>query len=259
MTPDQRREHADQPIVHAREPATPWWSARRIRLAALLLCLALCVLALLGSHNGAISVGSASTSPSRGACPPDSPPPLRTVSLAGLASLRASLLPVMQPLARARYAWGIVPAEVAWTDNPPSSIRSSKIDGLWPGSYEMLSWTTDPQLAPAQDDLGASVFLFANATEASRFFAEAATTRCHRDGVERAAARPSGARNLIWVNPDGPTQEDVFLLRSSRVYRVSDVRPQNDARGPTSAQQQAGITRVNSLACALPDASCARP
>jgi hypothetical protein len=155
----------------------------------------------------------------------------------------------MRPLARARYAWGVVPAEVAWSDNAPQGIRASEREGLWPASYEMRSWTIDPQLSPELDDVVADVFVFTDPVQAHRFFAEATSPRCHLDGIARATSEPPQASNLIWVNPDNATQEDVFLLRGARVYRISDVRPARSSWQP-------GVSRVNVLACALAQASC---
>jgi len=162
---------------------------------------------------------------------------------------------VMAPLSRSRYEWGTVPPEVVWTDNSPQSIGASEADGLWPASYEMRSWVTDPLLAPERDDIAADVFLFADSAHARRFFAEATASRCHRDSTEQPASEPPQARNLIWVNPDGPTEEDVFLLRGPLVYRIVDVRPTTRFR----AEQQPGVSRVNALACALADADCVTP
>ena len=238
--------------AHAR---IPWWLNRRARLPVLLVCLGIAVFALVTSDDSILSPGSGGSAAAPDWCVPVTPPPLRNVPLGQLESLRAGLLGVMEPLARSRYAWGVVPAEVVWTDNSPQSIRSSEMDGLWPASYEMRSWVTDPQLAPERDDIVADVFLFADSGQARRFFTEATGTRCHRDGTERSASQPPQARNLIWANPDGPTQEDVFLVRGPRVYRISDVRPPTH---PSGAEQQVGVSRVNALACALPGANCPR-
>ncbi len=249
-----RRRHDASESARTAPALVPWWLGRRVRLPVLLVCLGIAVFALLGSHNSILSRGSGSSAASPDWCVPVTPPPLRNVPWRQVEDLRASLLPVMAPLARSRYAWGIVSAEDVWTVNSPQSIRSSEMDGLWPASYEMRSWAIDPQLAPEQDDIVADVFLFAASGQARRFFAEATGTRCHRDGTERPASQPPQARNLTWVNPDGPTQEDVFLLRGPRVYRIGDVRP----RTHSSAEQRPGVSRINALACALPGANCPR-
>jgi hypothetical protein len=163
--------------------------------------------------------------------------------------LRLSVLALMKPLARSRYAWGIVQASDAWTDDLPESLRASARDGLWPASFEMRSWTTDPQLAPALDDVSADALQFADPAQAREFFGQATSPHCHRDGSESPTAEPPQARNLTWINPDNAAQEDVFLLRGDRVYRVSNVRP-------AGADKQVGVARVNALACALAQAKC---
>jgi hypothetical protein len=254
MTSGHRRGDADESAAMTSSRAT-WWLERRLRLAVLLLVLGIAVFALLTSHSNVFSPAGGNSAAASDVCVPVVAPPLRDVSLRQLEALRASLLPVMRPLSRSRYAWGIVPTAVAWTDNSPQSIRASETDGLWPASYEMRSWVTDPELTRRLDDLAADVFLFANSADAGRFFAEASAVRCHRHGTGRAAAEPPHARNLIWLNPDSAIEEDVFLLRGTSVYRIVDVRPESRS----ISDQQAGIARVNSLACALVDASCVPP
>jgi hypothetical protein len=233
----------------------PWWYQRRFRLPLLLGCLGLTLSALIATG----SLQSAGSAPSRRACVP-TPPPLPSVRLSTLVELHASLLGVMKPLARARYSWGTVLPEDAWSDNYPRSLAASRQAGrLWPASWEMRSWTSDPQLASAQDDVVADVFLFAEERQARRFFAEATSDHCRSDGPARPASEPPRARNLVWVNPDHAIQDDVFLLRGLRVYRVGEVRPPGAPSRPSVAQQQAGVSRVDALACALPDADCPRP
>ena len=163
------------------------------------------MIALLTSHTSILAAGSRGSSASRPDwCVPVAPPPLQSVSWRQLVSLRASVLGVMAPLSRSRYAWGSVPAEVVWTDDSPQAIRASESDGLWRGSFEMRSWVTDPQLAPEQDDIVADVFVFADSAEARRFFAEASGTRCHRDGSEQPASRPPGAATWCGSTPTVP-------------------------------------------------------
>jgi hypothetical protein len=245
MDSSGRPPDASAAVARTAAPS-PWWAGSRARLSALLACL---VLALLGLLHGRAGVFSAAGEPSpswRRCIPPV--PPLATVDFPGLYSLRGSLLGVMSPLARVRYAAGIVSTEVAWSDNSPARLRSSRLEGgLWPASYEMRTW------AGNGEDIVADVFQFASAGQAQSFFERAASTHCHRAATEREASRPPRARNLVWVNPDGPTQEDVYMLRGTRVYRVGEVRVE---RQPAGVEQQAGVSRVNTLACALPGAAC---
>jgi hypothetical protein len=93
--------------------------------------------------------------------------------------------------------------------------------------------------------------------QARRFFSEASSSRCRRSASAMAARRPPGARELVWINPDGVTEEDVFLLRARMVYRFVDVRPQH-GESPSRAEDQVGLTTDAELACTLPDAHCSR-
>ena len=68
------------------------------------------------------------------------------------------------------------------------------------------------------------------------------TPSCPSTTLPTPAPLPPGARNLIWDNPDGVTQEDVFLVRGSLVYRVGTV-----------TERQKGLATVNRLAFALPE------
>jgi hypothetical protein len=228
----------------------PSWIGRA-RLAVLLVCLAAAVVGLLSSRADVLS--SANTSGSTGAggsgsvpswCGSVVPPRLPTIPSPELRELRASVLAVVAPFATPRYAYGPVEPEDVWRDNPASGLRSARLPGeRWPASYEMLTWTPD------RSDIGADVFMFVSPAEAQRFFDQATDARCRDRGVLRAAPRPPQARNLTWTNPLGYSQEDVYLLRGSRVYRVADVSP----------RQQAGLARVDAFACRLPDAGCPRP
>jgi hypothetical protein len=231
----------------------PWWSTGRVRLPVLLVCLALTVFVLVGTGASGTLGGPSDTSTDR-ACSHAATTPLQRVDWDRLLALRASVLAVMAPLARTRYAFGSVAPEDAWSDASPQRLSSTAAAGSWPASYEMRGWVSDPELAPRSDDLVADVFQFPDPAQALRFFAAASATRCHRDGRSPAAAQPPEARNLTWVNPDDVTEEDVFLLRGRRVYRVAEVRPPQQP----GYQQLAGVRRVDAIACGLPDAHCGR-
>jgi hypothetical protein len=235
----------------------PWWTSGRLRLCLLLACLGVSIVALL-SNVRVFSSSTGDAIASGQLCMPATPP-LTEASVSQLKELHAGLLEMMAPLARARYAWGTVTPAEAWSDEQPSGLRSAVHSGrpakwLWPASFEMRSWTVDPQLTSALEDVGADVFMFANSAQARSFFMEASNARCHRDGVEGSAPQPPEAHTLAWVNPDAAAEEDVFLLRGPRVYRVAVVRPQG--RTPSASQRQAGLARAATLACAFPSAGC---
>lgn len=225
----------------------------RVRLPLLLACLAVALVALLGVRTSVFS----SASPGRNA--PWSPcqaaePRLAHVPLGQLAKLRTSLLPVVDPLARSRYMWGVVTPEDVWSDGYPKRFGASvMLDGSYPGSFEMRVWAWDRRLKLANVDTVADVFQFADAADAQRFFDAASSTRCHRYGRAQLASQPPDARNLTWDNPDGATQIDVFLLRGVRVYRASEAPP---VTSHPAASERAAIATVNILACRLAEASC---
>jgi hypothetical protein len=166
-------------------------------------------------------------------------------------ALRRSLLPLIEPLSRRRYAWGTPSPDVAWTDDAPAGLGSSRSSGgRWPASYEMRVWVAN------RDDVAVDVFLFATERQAAAYFAEATSPRCHLAAREVPASSPPRGRNLIWTNPDGPTQQDLFLLRGPRVYRIADVRALRGHPRPASVETGIGVHVANTLGCALKDAGC---
>jgi hypothetical protein len=252
-----RHSAGGAPSAQATPAAMPWWTSARLRLSLLVACLAAAIVALLAGGSGFSSSSSGTAIGTGHSCVPVTPQ-LAQASVSELRNLHASLLAMMEPLSRTRYAYGIAAPEAAWLDESPSNLRSSVLaGGNWPAGFEMRSWVVDPQLTSAYEDVGADVFMFAGAAQARSFFIEASSARCHRDGVEGSASRPPQAHTLTWVNPDDAAEQDVFLLRGPRVYRVAVVRPQG--RTPSASQRQAGLARAGVLACALPDAGCDLP
>jgi hypothetical protein len=226
----------------------------RARLPLLLACLAAAIMALLSTRTNVFSRASASPEGTRYPCR-GAEPPLARASVDEIKQLRASVLAVVGPLAKSRYQWGAVSPEVVWSDDSPTRLSAGGLeDGKFLASFEMRVWANDPRLRLEDVDTVADVFLFANGVDARRFFKAAASEHCHRYGSARPAEQPPQARDLIWDNPDGVIQQDVFLLRGSRVYRVSDV-PRGGG-GYSTATWPGGIATMNRLACALPDAKC---
>jgi hypothetical protein len=243
------RQPDASPVFGPASTQVPWWIGPRVRLSALLVCLAAAVVALLGTNTSAFSTGGGSSGGARAGCIPAAVPTLASVRLDGIKDLRASLLRVMRPIG-SRYEWGTVAPASAWSDNTPQRLFQSGLTvSSWPGSYEMRVWARD------RDDVVADVFLFANISQARRFFDQATSVQCHRDGKAQPASRPPDCRNLVWLNPDGFTQEDVFLLRGPRVYRIGEVRLKRPSV-PPSIEQRAGLSAVDALACSLNGAGC---
>jgi hypothetical protein len=244
---DSPAAEADEAFGKAPERGRWSWGHRVFAFAlALSLCFAVWLLVVVEKVESVAPV-----------CVPTAPP-LARVSASELRGLRADLTSVMARANGRAYVSGVVPPEAVWTDNPPAgaSLGLSK-ERLGASSYEIRQWAPDPRYGPAyRDDIVGEVFLFATTSQASRFFDDATSTGCHRSGVARPAPRPAGARNMIWVNPDAFTEEDVFAIHGRRVYRIADVRPGGKGRPRWSADQQIGVSTVDRLACTAPIAGC---
>jgi len=226
--------------------------SRRTRLSLLLACLGLASLGLITSRSSIFSSANGESQTAHW-CVPSRLPELATVDLDHLARLRAALLPVMEPIGRRRYAWGTIGPENMWSDNAPQKIASAQAGaGRWLAGFEMRTW------APGGDDIAASVLEFTTPEEAGGFFEQATGTRCHQAGKATTALSPPQARNLVWINPDGPTEEDVFLRRGPRVYRLADVRGRSKVDSALS-EERAGLSIVDRMACSIPDAGCRLP
>jgi hypothetical protein len=234
-------------VMNEGSSRVPWWADRRVRLAVLLACLGLLVLYLLvgragvlgfGADNGKSSAGGAWTE----GCPARGAPQVARVAPRYVAELRAEVRGAMRGRHGRLYQLGTVSSEVAWSDNSPQPGATLLPEiALVPGAYEMRWW------APNRDDIVADVFIFADASQARAFFNRASSPRCRPDGAQTPASSPPGARDLVWLNPDGFAQEDVYLVRGQYVYRVGDVRPdQRTTRN--SKEERAAFSIINGLA-----------
>ncbi|HXA55087.1 MAG TPA: hypothetical protein VNV37_09475 [Solirubrobacteraceae bacterium] len=240
-------------MEHDREtPPMAWWALQRVRLATLLACLAAVIALLLGTRTSLLSVAETGGGNAQDAtwCVPPGPPAPAGARVEELLALRAALLRVFARYAGSRYAAGIVTPEDMWSDELPQRLRATRLaDGLWPAGYEMRWWTRDY-------DMAADALVFGGSRQAREFFAQAASTDCHRDGALWPALSPSQARNLAWVNPDHAKQVDVFLLRGSHVYRIVAVRLEGAPTQTAPAERQVSARLLDALACVLPDAQC---
>lgn len=234
-------------------PRGGWWTSARVRLSVLLLGLGLAVLALLSSGGFAGGGSAISAQTSLHQCVRPTPPRLARSDITGIASLRASLLAVMEPLAPKRYQFGVVYPEAVWSDESPQKLASAFAGGSWPASYEMRSWVVDPEGSSRYDDVAADDFEFAKPSDARQFFADASSTHCRSHGASHFVSQPAGSSNLVWLNPDKTMEYDVFMLRGSRVYRLVEVRPQEH---PLAREERLLFARIDRLACGLPKAAC---
>jgi hypothetical protein len=229
-----------------------WLVDGRVRLALLLTLLAALVAYVLATRTGALGTapGTADVDASAAAdCPVWAAPPVENVSRATLQGLREDLRGVMFDRDRRLYEQGLISSSNAWSDDEPGTHLSLPPSPIDPGAYELRWWAANG------DDVVTDVFVFAGASRARDFFELASSARCRQLGAAFAASSPPGGRDLVWRNPDRFAQEDVYLLRGQRVYRVSVVRA-GAGSGVTPAGRRAAFALVNGLACALPGAAC---
>ena len=233
---------------------------KRVRLAVLLACLGALVFYTLATRTDVVGLGTGTGGSSTGGawalgCPARGAPSVARVAPGYLAELRSGVRRVMRGRHGRLYQLGTLVSEDAWSDNSPrpGAVLLPNV-ALVPGAYEMRWW------APDRDDVAADVFVFTGASQANDFFERASSVRCRRAGVQMPVSSLPHARDLMWLNPDDVFQEDVYLLRGQRVYRVGDVRQRQGGRaGPSAAERRVAFSIVNGLACALPGSGCRAP
>jgi hypothetical protein len=219
---------------------------RRVRLTLLFAVLASLAFYLVSSRSGLL--GSATGE--RGEdCPSMGPPSPASVNRAELSGLREELRPVVAGRGAGLYEQGVVDSGYMWSDGLPGTGASLPSGPVHPGAYEMRWWMPD------HNDVVADVLAFDSADQAHDFFERASSPRCRTEADAIDAPSPAGGRNLVWRNPDGFAQEDLFLQHGRRVYRVGTVLAGLSHR-VTFIGRIAGFLLVNELGCALPGADC---
>lgn len=148
------------------------------------------------------------------------------------------------------YEQGVVTGAAAWTDMEPGT-GGVPASGTPVAGFEMRWWIW----TWGWNDVVADVFLFEDASAAAKYMELAAGTECRINTMEEAASVPPGARYLEWSNPFNFAQQDVFLRRGSRVYRVSVVQPGAGSKA-SKAKRKVGFRLVGEIACGLPKSGC---
>ncbi len=232
-------------------PGLGWLSDERVRLVLLLALLAALVVYLVASSTGALGLadGPSDDIVILGDCPVAGAPSAATVPRGQLVGLRRDIRRVVSFERGLRpYELGPIGSIAAWSDSEPGTSsalpRSSDQAG-----YEMRWWMR------SRDDVGADVWVFADARRAHDYFMRASSSKCRPASTAVVASFPPGGRDLEWRNPDGFVQEDLYLLRGRRVYRVLVVKAGVGASA-TAEDRSAAFSMVNRLACALPSAGC---
>jgi hypothetical protein len=229
-----------------------WLTYGPVRLALLLALLTLLAVYALAARTSVFGSTSAVVGGDVGLaanCPSQPVPSVETVSRATLRGLREDLRGVMFGRERRLYEQGVATPRSAWSDSEPGKHTALPAGARDPGGYEMRWW------AAGNDDVVADVFVFADTSRARAFFERTSSTRCRTASMTLAASSPPGGRDLVWLNPDNLAQEDVYLLRGQRVYRVAVVLARAGSTS-TSASRKSAFSLVNELACTLPEAAC---
>ncbi len=233
------------------------WEDWRARLPVLLICLAALLLYVVvdkphffgtGVTDGEISA----TGIWAHGCPSNDAPEAEQINRTQLSELRTATNRVMRGRHGRVYEVGIVNTDVVWSDNSPQpGTAAFRRAARVPAAYEMRWW------APDKDDVVADIFLFLRSSEAGEFFDRASSPRCRMGSSSGEVVRPLNARDLAWVNPDHVLEQDVFLVRGRRVYRIVDVPPMSRyLRNKTAQGLGATFDIINELACGLPLSGC---
>lgn len=139
-----------------------------------------------------------------------------------------------------------------WTDTAPSPPAGDSAHGAIDAGYEIRWWS------PEADHQVADMFVFARSTDATRYVLSAASARCRPEARSYRLSAPSGARALVWTNPDGAREVDVFVARGNHAYRLVDVPPSTYLQGPLRLTTWELLAVPQGLACRLAQVHCRR-
>jgi hypothetical protein len=189
-------------------------------------------------------------------CPSSDAPTLAAVGPARLAGLERDLEGMIasrearfpEEKGLTPYEQGVIAEAAAWSDMEPGNGGVPR-SGQQPAGFEMRWWTV------GRDDVVGDIFLFKNAVDAKQYLELAIGTKCRSEASQRPALFPPAAHNVEWSNPFSYAQQDVYLQRGPRVYRVSVVQPGVHSTVGAAMRLQ-GFHLVNELACDLPGAGC---
>jgi hypothetical protein len=226
----------------AAKPA--WWGRPPIRLALLLVALAIVSACALPRLIGRASAGAPAPCPPRVASTTRS-----TLSDLELAANGDGLYSLVGDGTLDTY--GLQEPAAAWLDNPPDKSARMASRAHVDAGFELRWWSR------TGDHLGASMFVFGSAESAMRFVSEAASTRCRSGAVSTTITWPAGARAIVWDNPLGYLQTDVYFVRGRAVYRVADVASRSVNRRPSSANVEQLVAAPDRVACELRYSGCA--
>jgi hypothetical protein len=222
----------------------PWWGRPRARLAVPFILLALVAGYAIATEAGSSSHGAGPT------CKPGMLPTPVNVSPSELAKLvTTSHIGSLVGAGRPDVQGAQDAAAAVWADNPPAVRHAGGSSGSVPAGYEMRWWSRNG------DHQVADVFAFPSSADAARFVERAAEGPCRRAVSQRTEARLPGEHVLLWRNPLGFLQADVYFSRGKSAYRVTDV-PGQDTSQRSGVDRRRMVAIAQSLACRLVDAGC---
>jgi len=231
-------------------PGTEVSNDGRLRLLFLLLILAALVAYGVTQRPWAIHGAGAEAAAPRSSCPTEKAPTLRTIGLEQLDRLREGIS------AEAvfggdlhSYEEGFVGIAAAFSDAEPTMQPISTSDQGVEAGYEIRWWT------PSRHDVVADVWLFEDGDSAADFIDQATSLRCRESARKTMAPAPQGGVDLEWRNPFCFMQQDFYLGRGPRVYRLSVVVP-GAPDHPVGPVRHEGFEMVNALGCELADLPC---
>lgn len=231
-------------------PGTEVSNDGRLRLLVLLAILAGLAAYALTQRPWAVSdVGAAPAAPPSH-CPMEKTPALRTVTLDGIDRLREGITAeAVFGAGLHSYEEGFVGVGAAFSDQEPTMQPISTSDEGVEAGYEIRWWT------PGRHDVVADVWLFEDAGSAEDFIDQATSLRCRESARKTMAPTPPGGVDFEWRNPFGFMQQDLYLARGSRVYRLAVVVP-GAPDHPVGSARHEGFELANALGCELLDLPC---
>jgi hypothetical protein len=221
-----------------------------LRLLFLLLILAALAAYAVTQRPWSIHDAGAETTATPSGCPSEKAPGLRTIDLEQLNRLREGITAEAVFGAELHsYEEGFIGTAAAFTDQEPTMQPISTSDQGVEAGYEIRWWT------PSRHDVIADVWLFEDAESADDFIDRATSPRCRDMARAKMVPVPDGGVDLEWRNPFGFMQQDLYLGRGPRVYRLGVVVP-GAPDHPVNPVRREGFKLVNALGCELVGLAC---
>jgi hypothetical protein len=225
----------------------PWCARPAVRLTLLLVALA-----IVSAHGLPRVIARASAGTPAPPCPPRAAPTAKsTLADLGLMASGDGLYSLVRDGTLDTY--GLQEPAAAWLDNPPDKPTGMPSLAHVDAGFELRWWSR------TSDHFGASLFLFAGARSADEYVSEASSTRCRSGAVSTSVSWPAGARAIVWDNPLGYLQADVYFARGRLVYRLADVASGSADKRPSSANLKRLLVEPERVACELTYAGCVDP